>query len=508
MSPNRTAFVTGCVCVVVSGLFIILLNFHIAKRGRNREIYLSRLLWKFVPDEDLLLERCWQWRLLVLVGVMFSSTILAMFSLRLGLKQAFATAGIIFILWCVSLVYFWYFTVLPMLKERERANFHDPKLLNKERKDGWFRKAKGNGGQDGRLPVTIITGFLGSGKTTLVKNILHTTVGMKVLVIENEIGSEGIDHDLLLRHTEKEEIILMNNGCVCCTVRNDLIKSFHRIFESDAMAKLDWVVIETTGLADPAPLIQSLYIDQKCKQRLRLDGVVTVVDCAHFQDQISRQNYHGEMISEARLQVVFADRIVLNKIDLLAKDASALEKVLDAVRCINLHAKIFQVSQSEVSIDELINIRAFDASRNASLLRTLAQEDGYNVEMEGPIFIQRHVNGKIRSKAVGASHEVKSCGICTVSLLSTEPLHFDRLNEWLAGVLRDHGKKLYRLKGILCVSGHNRQFVAQGVHMIFDGERGLEWPSSGELSRKSRLVLIGLNLPVPELQKGWQDCRC
>ena len=259
---------------------------------------------------------------------------------------------------------------------------------------------------DNRLPVTVVTGFLGSGKTTLVQNILKNTVGLKILVIENEIGEEGIDHELLLQHTNKEEVILMSNGCICCTVRKDVIQTFQRLFLDDKFSKLDWVVIETTGLADPAPLIQSLYMDEQCKRHLRLDSVLTVVDAKHVGGHIQaysdgKKGAHGG-IPEAVRQIAFADRVLLNKIDLLksldskstvlaqtetpttimsksglhgkpdslnaahtmSSDELSAERVLELVREINPLAQIMMCEYASIPVDELLNIRAFDASRN------------------------------------------------------------------------------------------------------------------------------------------------
>ncbi|KAJ1431662.1 CobW/HypB/UreG, nucleotide-binding domain-containing protein, partial [Ochromonadaceae sp. CCMP2298] len=276
---------------------------------------------------------------------------------------------------------------------------------------------------DSRLPLTIVTGFLGSGKTTLVKNILSNTVGMKVLVIENEIGAEGIDHELLMQQTAPEEIVLMNNGCVCCTVRKDLLTTFHRLFDHEAFASLDWIVIETTGIADPAPLIQSLYMDAQCQARLRLDSVIAVVDCKHLPLHLTQKPAEGAGIS-------FADRVLLNKTDLVT--ASELECLLSTVHAINPHAQLIACQNSQV-----------------------------------PIRPKRGLSAANKRREQSREKEQSRHSVQTVSLLEAAPLDLDRFNRWVSDLLANRGADVFRLKGILRMQGYEEQFVAHGVHMIF-----------------------------------------
>lgn len=531
---DRKAFLISLVGIVLSGLAILAIHNSVANVQRKRSLFLTKALWKFVPETDkhqAYTASCWRWRILLLVGIMLSCTVISVTSLSIGYAMSLLVGGFAFALWFIGITFFWIFVVMPIHNDLPIDGFESTTVQHKEKEKGnidlkhggWSKKVKDE--KDHRLPVTIITGFLGSGKTTLVKDILSNTIGMKVLVIENEIGSEGIDHELLMQHTNKEEIILMNNGCVCCTVRKDLLSTFHRIFETDAFSRLDWVVIETTGLADPAPLIQSLYIDDKCKMQMRLDGVITVVDSKHFSmhlnqqkdglDKLSNsssQSAHGGP-SEARLQVAFADRILMNKSDLLASDPAELDKVIGSVQVINPHAKLFVCEHSRIPIEDLLNIRAFDTSRNEALLRTMKDETGYDISDTRPILIQRDVSGKIIQKKVKLNIpnvpvklNDQNRGICTISLTCDEPLDLDLFNEWIASVLREKGENLYRTKGILWMAGYNQQFVAQGVHMIFDGERGPTWDGGLDKKRFSKLVFIGLQLNASALEKGFRAC--
>ena len=546
---DRVTFLVAIFGVLLSGTTVLAIHNSTSNLQRKRVDALTKGLWKFVPESEMtesLVRRRWQWRVLLMAGVMLAATVVAMTVMSLGHQTSLCIGSVVFLVWLAGILVFWYSWVIsPKSKvERSKATGKAEEGISPALK-GWQRKVKNE--VDHRLPVTIITGFLGSGKTTLVKRILHNTQGMKVLVIENEIGTEGIDHALLMQSTSKEEIVLMSNGCICCTVRQDLLKMFHRLFENETFSQLDWVVIETTGLADPAPLIQSLYIDDKCNTRMRLDGVVTVVDSLHFlsravndvagsstKDNNTRLSLtaspktvgaHGGL-PEAHLQVAFADRILLNKADLVSSGEGGgggvtLNAVAEKVRIINNHATVFVCEQSNVPIDEVLNIRAFDASRNEQLLRDLRQQSGYKGlgEEDRPILIQRDVTGKIVPKSVkfnygankreGGSSQTDSCapegGVCTLSLTSDDPLDLNQFNEWISSVLRDHGESLYRLKGILSMRGYDEQFVAQGVHMIFDGELGQPWAEGTK--RTSTLVLIGTSLPVSRLKNGWDACR-
>eukprot|EP00605_Chrysophyceae_sp_TOSAG23-4_P001696 GSChrysophyteH1.ASY1.ANO1.1865.1 assembled CDS len=386
--------------------------------------------------------------------------------------------------------------------------------------EAWKAKVRtrdGGSSDDKRMPVTIVTGFLGAGKTTLIKNILQNTQGMRVLVIENEIGNESIDHELLLSQT-KEEIIKMENGCVCCTVRKDLLVTFHRMFENESFAQLDWIVIETTGLADPAPLIQSLYMDAISASKLRLDGVLTLADAKHLPLHLKREKElgaeqkdtagaHGGAL-EARLQLVFADRVLLNKIDLV--NPEELDEVRRSVKEINPMADIFTCTRSVIDLDQILNIRAFDVNRNEELLKAQGKSGGdiqitrARTDEGSEKLYQEH---GLVGKDLYAEHEE---GVSTISLTCEEPLELNAFNTWMADILRNKGEELYRVKGILWMHGYDEKFVAHGVHMLFDGERGEKWtdaPATDGSRRMTRLVFIGLNLDHAELTSSFYDTR-
>ena len=260
------AFIGSLIVLGITGCCVVSINYFTGSRKVRFWSQVAHALWKIKPDEDIgvsVSEYKWHWRKLALAGVMLSCLIVSCTVSVIHVPRAMQYSSIFFIGWVTLINVFWYWDVLPRLKRQ--TELKNAKVVDKEEN----HKAIGNETSDNRLPITIITGYLGSGKTTLVKHILNNTVGRKVLVIENEIGKfvilylicvfilflylgdEGVDHELLLQHTQKENIILMNNGCICCTVRKDIIDTFHVLFEKigNLSSQIDWVVIETTGLA-------------------------------------------------------------------------------------------------------------------------------------------------------------------------------------------------------------------------------------------------------------------
>jgi G3E family GTPase len=294
-------------------------------------------------------------------------------------------------------------------------------------------------------------------------------------------------------------------------VRNDLLTAFRKLFANEAFYKLDWIIIETTGLADPAPIIQSFYMDKECQQKTRIDGLLTLVDAKHFPQHLSEYwkdpgkvseqstTAHGG-IPEAVLQVLFADRILLNKVDLIEKQE--LDALKEEIKKLNSSASIFECTKAEVDIREVLNIRAFDPKRFLST--------NFDNIKEKPILINRDASGKILPKKNTISFKnppprasLASSQIGTFSMLSDTPLDLEKFNTWIAGILQDKGEDIYRMKGILNISGFNEKFVCHGIHMIFDGERGPEWKPDEE--RLSRLVFIGKNLSKEDLEAGFQS---
>ncbi|MFH8387657.1 CobW family GTP-binding protein [Kitasatospora sp. NPDC018058] len=323
--------------------------------------------------------------------------------------------------------------------------------------------------EDTRVPVTVLTGFLGSGKTTLLNRILTEQHGLRIAVIENEFGEVGVDDALVL--DAEEEIFEMNNGCICCTVRGDLIRILGALMRR--REKFDRIVIETTGLADPAPVAQTFFMDDEISSQLRLDAIVTLVDAAHVLDHLTETKPEG-VENEAVEQVAFADRIVLNKTDLATPEQIA--EVTSHIRAINSLVEIIPAQQAKVDLDRVLDVHAFD------LDRVLEGDPAFLTETE-----HQH------------DTTVTSVGIDLEGELDEE-----RLNAWLGQLLRTQGADIFRSKGILAIAGADRQYIFQGVHMLLEGENGREW-HEGE-TRRNKLVFIGRNLGRDVLNNGFAFC--
>jgi G3E family GTPase len=340
-------------------------------------------------------------------------------------------------------------------------------------------------------PVTVITGFLGAGKTTLLNRILTEHHGKRVAVIENEFGEIGIDHQLVIQ--SDEEIFELNNGCICCRVRGDLIRILAKLRQR--RDKFDLVLIETTGLADPGPVAQTFFSDAEVKEAFVLDGIVTVVDAKHVV-------LHFDDTREVREQIGFADVILLNKTDLVSEEE--LSRVEARIRKMNPMAKLYRTRNSDIALEKVLRIGGFDLKRALEL-----EPDFLQAEEEHDHDHEEHDHGhddehEHAHEEHGHHDHHHDEDITSVGIVAPGDVDEQKLGAWLGELLRTEGQNIFRMKGILAVKGRSERFVFQGVHMLMDGRPDRPW---GSEKRESRIIFIGRDLDRQKLNEAFAACR-
>ncbi|MGA2816031.1 MAG: GTP-binding protein [Xanthobacteraceae bacterium] len=338
-----------------------------------------------------------------------------------------------------------------------------------------------------KVPVTVLTGYLGAGKTTLLNRILSEPHGKKYAVIVNEFGEIGIDNDLVVG--ADEEVFEMNNGCICCTVRGDLVRILDGLMRRKG--KFDAIIVETTGLADPAPVAQTFFVDESVGRKTRLDAVVTVADARWLSDRLKDA-------PEAKNQIAFADVILINKTDLVSPHE--LREVEARIRGINPYAKVHKTERAKIALDEVLGRNAFDLDRILDIAPDfLESEDDHD---------HHHAHGHDHHHGHEHAHRglkhYHDEDMQSVSLKSDKPLDPDKFFPWVQNLVQTDGPNILRCKGILSFRNDDERFVFQGVHMILDGDHQRPW--NKDEKRDSRIVFIGRNLPEEKIRQGFESC--
>lgn len=362
---------------------------------------------------------------------------------------------------------------------------------------------------DDQIPATIITGFLGSGKTTLLNHILTADHGKRIAVIENEYGEIDIDGSLVAaKATGTEDIIMLNNGCLCCTVRGDLVRMIAELVDKKK-GKFNHIVIETTGLANPAPIIQTFYAEDQVFNDVKLDGVVTLVDAKHIGLHLDEVKPKG-MVNEAVEQIAYADRIILNKTDLVGeKDIASLVK---RIRNINRMGHMKKTTFGKVDLEYVLGVGGFDLESIESAVDAEALKDDHDHDHAHNHDHDHHNCHDHKHDHKHGHHDhhhdshdhTHDPGVSSVSIVCEGSLDLEKANMWLGTLLMERSEDIYRMKGLLSVKGMNERFVFQGVHDIFQGSPDRLWGPNEP--RVNKIVFIGKNLDAQELDEGFKSC--
>jgi len=341
------------------------------------------------------------------------------------------------------------------------------------------------------IPATILTGFLGSGKTTLLKRVLSEAHGQKIAVIENEFGDENIDNEILVQDA-KEQIIQLNNGCVCCSIREDLRTTLADLAEKKRKGELqfDRVVIETTGLADPGPVAQTFFMDDEIAECYLLDSILTLVDAKHGEQQLDDRQ-------EARRQIGFADKIFISKSDLV--DEAAVDALAHRIKHMNPRAPHSRVHFGEVPIASVFDLRGFNLNAKLDI-----DPDFLNADAHGHDHAHHAHDHEHGEHCDHPSHHVHDDDVKSFVFRSDKAFNPAKLEDFLASIVQVYGPKLLRYKGVLFMKGSPKKVIFQGVHQLMGSDLGPAW-APGE-KKNSKMVFIGIDLPRDIFLQGLEQC--
>jgi G3E family GTPase len=341
------------------------------------------------------------------------------------------------------------------------------------------------------IPATILTGFLGSGKTTLLKRVLSEAHGQKIAVIENEFGEENIDNEILVADTN-EQVIQMSNGCVCCTIREDLRSTLSDLAEKKRKGELDFerVVIETTGLADPGPVAQTFFMDDEIAESYLLDSVLTLVDAKHAESQLDTRQ-------EARRQIGFADQIFISKSDLVGPDE--LDALKHRIKHMNPRAPQQAVHFGEVPIAQVFDLKGFNLNAKLDIDPDFLNADGGHAHHD-----HDHHDHEHGEHCDHPHHHAHDDDVKSFVFRSAKPFNPAKLEDFLGAIVQVYGPKMLRYKGVLNMKGSDRKVIFQGVHQLMGSDLGPKWAPGEE--KLSKMVFIGIDLPKEILEQGLEQC--
>jgi G3E family GTPase len=344
------------------------------------------------------------------------------------------------------------------------------------------------------IPATILTGFLGSGKTTLLKRILTEAHGQKIAVIENEFGEENIDNDILVTES-KEQIVQMSNGCICCTIREDLREALQLLAAKKRKGLLDFdrVVIETTGLADPGPVAQTFFMDDEIAESYLLDSILTLVDAKHAPQQLNDRQ-------EARRQVGFADQIFISKSDLVAKEET--EALIHRLKHMNPRAPQKTVHFGDVPLSDVFDLRGFNLNAKLDIDPDFLKEDEHDHDHDHEH--GEHCDHPSHAHDGHGHHHHHDDDVKSFVFRADRPFDPARLEDFLGAIVNIYGPRMLRYKGVLHMQGTERKVIFQGVHQLMGSDLGPAW--GPEEKRNSRMVFIGIDLPREILEQGLEQC--